>query len=190
MTLAVHPMVTAGEMQRLPPSLLALLELARSRPERYTLAAAGRSYYRKVELYSWGRTARNPDMDRTGDPGLKGLGVTATNVRPDQESAHDFRADGLAYGVDLWSADGNAALAAEARALGLDVEWGGEVVDLGSGRMDVNHFQARGWRSVPADPAATGGESVVTEAGASGGGGAVVVLLGLVVAGLVLGVAR
>lgn len=174
MTLKLADGMSAENWEGAHPALEQLLALARSSGRSYTYAAGWRSEARKAELYSWGRTVKNPDMARTGELGPNGLGVLATNVRPGDESAHDRRADGLFYGVDLWG--DNAALASEAKAAGIAVEWGGEVVTLADGRKDPNHFQVIGWRGVP-----RGSNTRLTKAGMAVGVGLALGLLALVV---------
>lgn len=103
-------------------------------------------------LYSWGRTVKNPDMDRTGDRGPNGLGVYATNARDASQTAHGWRKTPVgvcwcAVDVDVSPASAMPAVAAVAAEFG--IRWGGDASRpiLVSGVPDVRHFEVEGWQN-------------------------------------------
>lgn len=133
---------------RLAPDLRAWCEGLAALPFPVVVASGARSDAEQAVLYSWGRTVRNPDMDRTGDPGPNGLGVYATNARDTSNTAHGIKADGYAHAVDV---DPVPATAGQYAAIGAAAEgagfaWGGRFNV--SGKPDVRHVETKRWRSV------------------------------------------
>lgn len=127
----------------------ALLTALRAEPGTYRVRSGARTRAQQAMLYTWGRTVRNPDMERTGDPGPQGLGVYATDTAT--ESNHLRRSDGLFYGVDVYA----STRGSRERLVELALEVGLSNDVFVNGRHDVDHFEDGGvgrwvddeWRS-------------------------------------------
>ena len=132
------------------PAIGRFIEWMRRSPNLFNIRSGARSVADQAMLYSWGRVARNPDMDRTGDPGPNGLGVYATKTLL---SNHMRRIDGAFAALDVECVPAaRPALDAAAKSFGLEtLAW------------DPGHYE---------DP------TVSMEAKVAGGGGLVMLALG------------
>lgn len=142
-----------------------------------TVASGGRSDAQQETLYQWGRTVRNPDMDRTGDPGPNGLGVFATNARTSADSAHGWKetSDGARYcAVDIDVVPGSRQSEVMKTCERFGLLWGGTFTV--SGKPDVRHAEVVGWRSLRPLPGPS-----------AGGSSALLLVGGLALAALVVG---
>ncbi len=140
------------DASQVAPELVAFAEACSKLPGKTIIADGARTRARAAEIYSWGRTAVNPYEGPPEFPGPNGLGSIATNAVNADQTAHGYKADGVAHGIDFDVVPSSQAAHAERGALAksMGLAWGGDF--LVGGKPDIRHVETKRWRALGPGP--------------------------------------